>query len=170
MTHDQKGFTFSEQIRLIIVCDDKGKPHANYLQQLISRGEVQVESAIYTSKQYIDNRPKLSSNQYILFVGLSAAAKEHLDTVTEECKVQDAYMIYGWNGKRGVLYVDPSFKKFPWKEIVSITTIALIICKMLFLWYVMPPTQRKKEIERELYKELVKKFYEKGLKSFMKLS
>lgn len=169
MTHDQKGFTFSEQIRLIIVCDDKEKPHANYLQQLISRGEVQVESAIYTSKQYIDNRPKLSSNQYILFVGLSAAAKEHLDTVTEECKVQDDCMIYGWNGKRGVLYVDPSFKKFPWKKIVSITTIALIICTTMLLG-AMSLTQKKEKIERELYKELVKKFYEKGLKSFMKLS
>lgn len=163
MTHNQEDFTFSEKIRLVIVCDNKGEPHANYLQQLISRGKVQVESVIFTSKQYIDNRPLLLSNQYLLFVGLSAAAEKHLDTVTEECKVQDGYMIYGWNGKTGVLYVDPSFKKLSWMEIV----LTMYPPTMIFFGNII---QKKKNIERELYKKLVKKFYEKGLKSFVKLS
>ena len=94
---------------LIIVCDDKTKEYASFLQQLISQNDDYddtivgvkdgtVSAAIWSTKVYEDNLAELTSNSYVVFIGSSEISKEQGRNVKFSfCKYG---MNYGWLGKR----------------------------------------------------------------------
>ncbi len=101
--------------KLIIVCDDSTEKYANYLLQLVSAkddedGEIvgtkdgSVEATIWNEVQYEDNKPKLSSKAYVLFMGDSKLARARRETMTE--RYHEVGMHYGWLGSQAFLYVD----------------------------------------------------------------
>lgn len=191
---------------LIIVCDEKDMTYANYLIQLIGQkddagdsivgiADNSVSAAIYTTKTYNDNLPKIPSTQHIIFVGRSRAAKEQSESITD--KFNKMGMHYGWLGKRAVLYVEDiagewlklkddkvHYTEF-WqysKERGMIHTDALAeYAKKLSGGFVdksMPVVvgapkmliDRNKTIEEvkaQQYRTLIKVFYEDGLRLFM---
>ena len=114
----------SKNMSLIIVCDEKDMSYANYLIQLIGQKDDSKESivgikddsvaaAIFTKKYYKDNLPTISSNTHIVFIGHSDVTKEQQHSIEEKfCKYG---MHYGWLGKRAVLYIDDTNKK--WMEL-----------------------------------------------------
>ena len=102
--------------KLIIVYDKNTEATANYLLQLIS-GTDDVEGAqvgtrdgnvdanIWSEKEYANNRPKLSSAQYVLFVGNNKTVRTLRENVADtfcECG-----MHYGWLGTQAFMYVEP---------------------------------------------------------------
>lgn len=100
--------SLSPEAILMIVCDDKDMPHANYLMQLISQTEENLSAAIYTTKVYTNNLFQLSSKQHIVFIGNSHTVKEQRQMIHDQyCEYG---MHYGWLGKRAVLYVDDACK------------------------------------------------------------
>ena len=101
--------------RLIVVCDDRTEKYANYLRQLIStnddkEGEVvgiadgSVEVAVWTDKEYINNKSQISSCEHILFMGNSKVCKKESSSMI--IKYDNYGMKYGWLGKRAMLTVD----------------------------------------------------------------
>lgn len=94
--------------KLIIVCDEKTEPYANYLRQLISTnddkdGEVvgiedgTVEAAVWLEKEYLANKAQISSNEHILFIGDNKTSKSESSSMIVK---YDKYgMKYGWLGK-----------------------------------------------------------------------
>ena len=167
---------------LIIVCTDKYREHANYLQQLISQDDTKflgtngVTSAIYLEKEYSQNRPKLSSHQYLLFIGPSDEAKKQNETIPP--KFRDGCLHYGWLGKIGTLYVDDSFKFLTWKELKRLISVnffgclgSIIVIHILAGLFTASLVCQKldynKKTQKELYRLLIKKFYKNGLKSFI---
>ena len=107
---------FEKQVKkLIIVTDEKNKPYANYLMALISakddkEGEIvgiadgSVEAVVWSEKNFADNEPTLSSSAHILFMGDTKLSKNQRGGLS--IKFDDFGLIYGWLGKRAVMYVD----------------------------------------------------------------
>lgn len=101
--------------KLIIVCDEKTKPYANYLMALISANDDKedevvgvkdgsVEAVVWSEKDFASNEPTLSSNAHILFMGDTKLSKSQRGGLG--VKFNKFGMQYGWLGKRAVLFVD----------------------------------------------------------------
>jgi hypothetical protein len=113
-------FSLNKQQELIIVCDEKTLKTANYLVQLISLKDDHeenvvgikdgsVNAVIWLEKNYHDNQATLSSNAHVLFIGDSKIAKSQRTSIVEKHNAHG--MIYGWLGKRAVMYIDkPAIK------------------------------------------------------------
>ena len=102
-------------VKLIIVCDDKSQAYGAYLAQLISSNDDtsegvigvkdgEVQAAVWTEKQYVDNSLQLASTQYVVFVGNSKVMKEK--RLNMQNKFSKFGMNYCWLGKQAVLFVD----------------------------------------------------------------
>ena len=114
-------FSHNKQQKLIIVCDEKTLNTANYLVQLISLKDDHeenvvgiedgsVDAVIWLEKNYHDNQATLSSNAHVLFIGDSKIAKSQRTSIVEKHNAHG--MIYGWLGKRAVMYIDkPAIKQ-----------------------------------------------------------
>ena len=114
-------FPTSNNQDLIIVCDDKTLKTANYLIQLISLkddldGNIvgikdgSAKAVVWLEKDFIANQATLSSNAHVLFIGDSKSAKAQRTGIVE--KHNQHGMVYGWLGKRAVMYVDkPAMKQ-----------------------------------------------------------
>ena len=114
-------FSLNKQQELIIVCDEKTLKTANYLVQLISLKDDHeenvvgikdgsVNAVIWLEKNYHDNQATLSSNTHVLFIGDSKIAKSQRTSIVEKHNAHG--MIYGWLGKRAVMYIDkPAIKQ-----------------------------------------------------------
>ena len=100
--------------QLVLVCDEKSGPYANYLKQLIGSnddkdGEIvgvedgTVKAVVWHEKEYIDNRGQLNSNDHVLFIGNSKVSKG--ETSSMITKYEKYGMKYGWLGKSGMLQV-----------------------------------------------------------------
>ena len=114
-------FSHNKQQKLIIVCDEKTLNTANYLVQLISLKDDHeenvvgiedgsVDAVIWLEKNYHDNQATLSSNAHVLFIGDSKIAKSQRTSIVEKHNAHG--MIYGWLGKRAVMYINkPAIKQ-----------------------------------------------------------
>lgn len=107
-------FENNNQKKMIIVCDEETIKYANYLLQLIGscddEGEKiigvkdgSVEATVWTENDYIANRPKLSSNTYIVFIGDSKLIKN--ENANMEIYFDKYGMCCGWLGKRATINV-----------------------------------------------------------------
>lgn len=101
--------------KLIIVCDEKTEPYANYLRQLISTNDDKeedvvgvadgtVDAAVWLEKEYVANKAQISSSEHILFVGDNKVSTA--ETSSMILKYEKYGMKYGWLGKRGMMRVD----------------------------------------------------------------
>lgn len=108
-------FEANKPRKLIIVCDDKTKPYANYLMALISAKDDKedevigvrdgsVEAVVWSEKDFANNEPTLSSNAHVLFIGDTKLSKTQRGGLG--IKFNQYGMQYGWLGKRAVLFVD----------------------------------------------------------------
>ena len=101
--------------KLLIVCEDNLIQYGDFLSQLISleddkEGEIvgikdgSVAAQVWPEKDYKANAAKISSDQYILFVGNSKLAKD------KRAHMLNKYSKYGMNywclGKQASLFVD----------------------------------------------------------------
>lgn len=106
--------------KLIIVHDKRSEEYANYLNQLISQNDDvddkvvgckdgTVTSTVWNEEQYKANKPKLTSNSYVLFIG----DNKFINTETKNMNVYfNQYgMRYGWLGKRATMYVSKDILK-----------------------------------------------------------
>lgn len=112
---------FNKGKQLIIVCDDKTVSTANYLIQLIGLKDdtedtivgikdSSVDAVIWLEKDFIANQATLSSSSHVLFIGDNKSAKAQRTGIVEKHNAHG--MIYGWLGKRAVMYVDkPAVKQ-----------------------------------------------------------
>lgn len=99
---------------LIIVHSANTAVFANYLQMLISSNDDEgntiigvkdgsINTTIWSDKEYLAQKPTLSSNEHILFIGRGKI-------IPEECygmqqKFSKYGMSYGWLGKRAYLKI-----------------------------------------------------------------
>jgi hypothetical protein len=114
-------FSMNNHQDLIIVCDEKTLKTANYLIQLISLKDdtettvvgikdSSVDAVVWLEKDFIANQATLSSKAHVLFIGDSKSAKAQRTGVVEKHNAHG--MVYGWLGKRAVMYVDkPAMKQ-----------------------------------------------------------
>ena len=105
---------YTTRKKLIIVHSDNTAVFANYLQMLISSNNDKddkqisnedglIETTIWSEKQYIDQKPTLSSVDHILFVGGGEVLSKETYGITVRF---DKYgMKYGWLGKYAFLYI-----------------------------------------------------------------
>ncbi len=100
--------------KLIIVCEEKLRKYGDFLSQLISLEDDtedkivgvkdgSVTAQVWTEKEYESNSAKISSEQYILFIGNSKLIKEKRSHMLQ--KFGDYGMHYGWLGKQAALNV-----------------------------------------------------------------
>lgn len=100
--------------KVILVCDDSTKEYANYLLQLISSKDDKeeivgikdgtVDASVWTEKQYLDNKPNMSSKQFVIFFGDSKLVKE--ETTYMKSKFKMYGMEFSYLGRRAILRVD----------------------------------------------------------------
>lgn len=101
--------------KLIIVCEEKLRQYGDFLSQLVSldddkEGKVvgskdgAVAVQVWTEKEYAANAAKISSEQYILFIGNSKLIKERRSHMMT--KYSEYGMWYGWLGKQAVMFVE----------------------------------------------------------------
>ena len=89
---------------LIIICEEKCRQYGDYLAQLISLKDGEVEAQVWLEERYKANSALISSSQYILFIGQDKLIKEkssHMNTEFSEYGMK-----YGWLGKQAVLSVE----------------------------------------------------------------
>lgn len=109
-------FGITDDIKsLVIVCDEKTEPYANYLRQLISANDDtedkvigtvdgSVDASVYLEKEYLDNKFDMSLKQYVLFIGNNKTSNS--ESTSMKNVFSEHGMKYGWLGKRGMLTVD----------------------------------------------------------------
>lgn len=104
--------------KLIIVCDKNTEAHANYLYQLISSNverkiigieDGTIDAVVWEEKHYISNKPTISLDNYVLFIGENDSSKKAIKTI--DIKYNKFGMQFGWLGKHGKLIVDDSKNK-----------------------------------------------------------
>lgn len=119
---------FDQKVKLILVCSGKTEKFANYLQLMLSACDDQddnvigvkdgsVETVVWSERDYLSNKPTLSSSDHILFVGPSKKLKDELFGMRD--KFNKFGMKYAWLGKRGLLSVDSGIKRKEYDEFLS---------------------------------------------------
>ena len=82
---------------------------ADILNASISKVD-DIDTAVWTEKHYIDNKPQINSDQYFVFVGKTSTS-ENIKTSPEfEVKFKELNMSYGYLGRQAVFSVDKNFK------------------------------------------------------------
>lgn len=110
-----------KKTKLIIVHSQNTAVFANFLQMMITSNDDEgetvvgikdgsVETTIWSDKEYVAQKPTLSSNDHILFIGRGKI-------IPEECygmqsKYDNYGMTYGWLGKRAYLKINDTPTKF----------------------------------------------------------
>lgn len=105
--------------KLIIVCDEKCRPYADYFLQLLgleddSNDEVigikdgSVSATIWLEKDYNANSVQLASNQHLLFIGNSKFIKQKSKHMN--IKFNEFGISYGWIGKQAFILVESNVK------------------------------------------------------------
>lgn len=195
---------FEETRKLIIVSDKAREKYANYLKQLISvkddtEGEIvgikdnSVDVAVWTEKEYLHNKPTISSSQNIIFIGNEKLAKNECTNIN--IKFDKFGMKYGWLGNIGKLFVEnkmlslkdhsafaeyckeksESFKKTHYNvfnripSFVNVIGIlaAPIITIPLFVVNQIGKNRAKNKIQDQQYTALILEFYLSGLNAFL---
>ena len=194
-----------KQQSLIIVHSDDTVAYANYLMMLIASNDDEgntivgvkdgsIKTMVWSIKQYLDNKPQLSSDQHTLFIGQDKK-------ISEECygmepKFSKYGMSYGWLGKRANLKVtDTSVKKNDVKDLlqfaenyepkkdekqfnVDATTKSTLkqVATEMIMYGVLGPLSTaidykkyKDKIKNIQYKCLTTVFYREGLSKFFEM-
>lgn len=116
------------QTSLTIVYTEGTEEYANYLQLMLSSNDDNgdnivgvkdgsVSAAVWSEKQYLDNKPKISNNQHVLFIGKSKQISKECFGMQE--KFSKFGMKYSWLGKRGMLCVDHSIKRKEYDDFIE---------------------------------------------------
>ena len=94
----------------IIIHDGKKEAAkmADQLNALISQLE-NVSTAVWTEKQYLDNKPRVSSDEYLVFLGKTKSGENIIASPLFKNYYSEFNMRYGWLGKQAVIGLDPKF-------------------------------------------------------------
>ena len=97
-------------MKFIIIHDGKKKAAkmADQLNALISQLE-NVSTAVWTEKQYLDNKPRVSSDEYLVFLGKTKSGENIIASPLFKNYYSEFNMRYGWLGKQAVIGLDPKF-------------------------------------------------------------
>lgn len=115
--------------KLIIVCEEKLRRYGDFLAQLISgtddkEGKIigikdgDAAAQVWSEKEYEANAVKISSDQYLLFIGNSKLIKEKRHHMQQ--KYSEHGMNYGWLGRQAVLYVDHTLSFAEYEDFYAI--------------------------------------------------
>ena len=113
-------FDLNDKKKLTIVHTDDTTEYANYFQQMMNatddlENEVigvkdnSVETVVWSEKQYFEQKPKLSGDSYILFIGISKKLESECFGAQE--KFNQYGMKYSWFGRKAYLCVEDSVKR-----------------------------------------------------------
>ena len=96
--------------KFIIVHDGKkdSSKMADQLNAMISQLEV-VTTTPWSEKQYLNNKPTLSSEEYLVFLGKTKTGQNISDAPSFKNYYSEFNMHYGWLGKQAVIGLEPKF-------------------------------------------------------------
>lgn len=191
--------------KLIIVHSENTTVFANYLQMLISSNDDNgeevvgikdgsIKTTIWSDKEYVAQKPTLSSNEHILFIGRGKIIPE--ECYGMETKYNQYGMTYGWLGKRAFLKISDTPKKiedvksfleyakqydpnvnsdeiFGLKAHISqlkrkrIGDVLKDLGKTMLSYYWVAASDQKDRIKSVQYRCLTIAFYREGLSKFM---
>lgn len=101
-------------MNFIIIHDGKKESvsMADILKASVSQSE-NISTVVWTEKQYADNAPTLSSDEYLLFVGRTKVGLNITKSPLFKFYYHQYNMRYGWLGKQAILYTSSkyTFKK-----------------------------------------------------------
>ncbi len=91
-------------MKFIIIHDGKknSSKMADQLNATISQLE-DVTTTVWSEKQYIDNKPTLSSEEYLVFLGKTKTGQNISDAPSFKNYYSEFNMHYGWLGKQAVI-------------------------------------------------------------------
>lgn len=98
-------------MKFIIIHDGKKEAAkmADQLNALISQLE-NVSTTVWTEKQYLDNKPTLSSDEYLVFLGKTKSGENIIASPLFKNYYSEFNMRYGWLGKQAVVGLSPKFE------------------------------------------------------------
>lgn len=68
-----------------------------------------AETAVWSEKEYKDNKSNINSNQYFVFIGETLTGNNIKTSPDFEIKYQRFNMMYGWLGRQAVISLDKNF-------------------------------------------------------------
>lgn len=91
-------------MKFIIIHDGKKETEkmADILNASVSQFE-NIATTVWSEKQYIDNKPTLSSDEYLVFLGKTKTGENILSAPSFENHFSQFNMRYGWVGKQAVM-------------------------------------------------------------------
>lgn len=97
-------------MKFIIIHDGKKEAAkmADQLNALISQLE-NVSTTVWTEKQYLDNKPTLSSDEYLVFLGKTKSGENIIASPLFKNHYSEFNMRYGWLGKQAVMGLSPKY-------------------------------------------------------------
>ena len=97
-------------MKFIIIHDGKKEAAkmADQLNALISQLE-NVSTTVWTEKQYLDNKPTLSSDEYLVFLGKTKSGENIIASPLFKNYYSEFNMRYGWLGKQAVMGLSPKY-------------------------------------------------------------
>ncbi len=97
-------------MKVIIIHDGKkdSSTMANQLNAVISQFD-DISTTVWTEKQYLDNKPTLASDEYLLFLGKTKTGKDIIESPLFKNYYSEFNMRYGWLGKQAVIGLSQKF-------------------------------------------------------------
>ena len=97
-------------MKFIIIHDGKkdSSKLADQLNATISQLE-DITTTVWSEKQYIDNKPTLSSDEYLVFLGKTKTGYNISEATSFKNYYSEFNMHYGWLGKQAVIGLSPDF-------------------------------------------------------------
>lgn len=98
-------------MKFIIIHDGKKESEkmADILNASVSQFE-DIVTTVWSEKQYMDNKPTLSSDEYLVFLGKTRTGENILSAPSFENHFSQFNMRYGWVGKQAVMGLDSNYK------------------------------------------------------------
>lgn len=96
-----------ESKKVIIVVDSKTDAYGELLSAMLSSNdEDNVESVIWTEKAYRDNKPQLSSNNKVIYIGQNKTSDPIIANIVFRNEFSKYGIYYGGLGNKAVIYCD----------------------------------------------------------------
>ncbi|MBQ9227662.1 MAG: hypothetical protein IJ168_02420 [Eubacterium sp.] len=105
---DEKTDVYCELMSMLISSKDDEIDEEGNVKKIIGIMDGSVDSAIWTSDIYKDNRAHTSSKQKLLFIGETQASKNIIPNLIIKDNDAESYGVnIGWLGNKAVITVDP---------------------------------------------------------------
>lgn len=160
---------------IVIVCGKEERKYGDLLSRMISSVSHDESSAlqgvsavVWDITGYEDNQNKLSSDQYIVFIGNDTKIIDK--RIGMQSYYDENFMHYEWLGRQAALYINKTSRD---KQLMKDTKIAVGLNMVSPILGLMKSKNIKKNIDEAIkeihqkYPLLIKTFFENGLSKFL---